>query len=220
MALIGRDAPRPFRRMPYAEAIAKYGSDKPDLRCGMEIADLSAAFAESRVHACSATSSPRAARCAASSVPGAAQLLAPRARRARRAGEAARRRRAGLGAARRGRRAELGAQGGGGAGDPARARAGGRRSGRSAADGRRSARPRPRRLLGQLRLHIAKKENLLDPERVRVPLGRRFPDVRVGRGGAALRVHAPPVHVAARERSPACSKPSRDGRARGPTTWC
>jgi len=45
MALIGRDAPRPFLRLPYAEAIAKYGSDKPDLRCGMEIADLSAAFA-------------------------------------------------------------------------------------------------------------------------------------------------------------------------------
>jgi aspartyl-tRNA synthetase len=44
MALIGREAPRPFRRMPYAEAIAKYGSDKPDLRCGMEIANLSAAF--------------------------------------------------------------------------------------------------------------------------------------------------------------------------------
>ena len=35
MALIGRTAPRPFLRMPYAEAIAKYGSDKPDLRCGM-----------------------------------------------------------------------------------------------------------------------------------------------------------------------------------------
>ena len=47
MALIGRDAPRPFRRLPYADAIAKYGSDKPDLRCGMEIADLSEAFAES-----------------------------------------------------------------------------------------------------------------------------------------------------------------------------
>ena len=47
MALIGRDAPRPFLRMPYAEAIAKYGSDKPDLRVGMEIADLSSAFAES-----------------------------------------------------------------------------------------------------------------------------------------------------------------------------
>ena len=47
MALIGREAPRPFIRMPYAEAIARYGSDKPDLRCGMEISDLSAAFAES-----------------------------------------------------------------------------------------------------------------------------------------------------------------------------
>ena len=46
MALIGKEAPRPFRRMPYADAIAKYGSDKPDLRCGMEIGDLSAAFAE------------------------------------------------------------------------------------------------------------------------------------------------------------------------------
>jgi aspartyl-tRNA synthetase len=33
--------------MPYAEAIAKYGSDKPDLRCGMEIRDLSDAFRES-----------------------------------------------------------------------------------------------------------------------------------------------------------------------------
>jgi aspartyl-tRNA synthetase len=47
MALIGRTAPGPFLRLPYADAIAKYGSDKPDLRCGMAIADLSPAFAES-----------------------------------------------------------------------------------------------------------------------------------------------------------------------------
>ena len=48
MTLIGREAPaRPFRRLPYAEAIAKYGSDKPDLRPGMEIQDLSPAFADS-----------------------------------------------------------------------------------------------------------------------------------------------------------------------------
>jgi aspartyl-tRNA synthetase len=47
MALIGRDAPRPFLRLPYADAIARYGSDKPDLRCGMEIGDVSAAFRES-----------------------------------------------------------------------------------------------------------------------------------------------------------------------------
>src|SRR5574338_84751 len=47
MALIGREAPRPFRRLPYAEAIATYGSDKPDLRPGMEIRHLSPAFADS-----------------------------------------------------------------------------------------------------------------------------------------------------------------------------
>jgi aspartyl-tRNA synthetase len=44
---IGRDVPVPFRRMPYAEAIAKYGSDKPDLRFALEIHDLSDAFRDS-----------------------------------------------------------------------------------------------------------------------------------------------------------------------------
>ncbi len=47
MALIGREAPRPFLRMPYAEAIARFGSDKPDLRAGMELRTLSDAFASS-----------------------------------------------------------------------------------------------------------------------------------------------------------------------------
>jgi|TARA_B100002003_G_scaffold116615_2_gene107692 aspartyl-tRNA synthetase len=37
----------PFPRLPYAEAIAKYGSDKPDLRIAMEIADVSGIFADS-----------------------------------------------------------------------------------------------------------------------------------------------------------------------------
>ena len=44
---IGIEIRRPFRRMPYAEAIAKYGSDKPDLRFGMEIQDFGPAFAAS-----------------------------------------------------------------------------------------------------------------------------------------------------------------------------
>jgi aspartyl-tRNA synthetase len=48
---IGRDVALPLRRMAYAEAIARYGSDKPDLRPGMEIHDLSDTFrdAEFRV---------------------------------------------------------------------------------------------------------------------------------------------------------------------------
>jgi aspartyl-tRNA synthetase len=44
---IGREAPAQFRRMPYAEAIAKYGSDKPDLRFGLQIVDLSEVFRDS-----------------------------------------------------------------------------------------------------------------------------------------------------------------------------
>jgi aspartyl-tRNA synthetase len=46
-AAIGVEIGRPFRRMPYAEAIAKYGADKPDLRFGMEIQDFGPLFAES-----------------------------------------------------------------------------------------------------------------------------------------------------------------------------
>jgi aspartyl-tRNA synthetase len=44
---IGRDVAVPIRRMPYADAIARYGSDKPDLRCALEIHDLSDVFRDS-----------------------------------------------------------------------------------------------------------------------------------------------------------------------------
>jgi aspartyl-tRNA synthetase len=46
-AVVGGEIATPFPRMPYAEAIAKYGSDKPDLRCGMEIQDFREFFRES-----------------------------------------------------------------------------------------------------------------------------------------------------------------------------
>ena len=46
-AVAGRTIETPFPRMAYADAIAKYGSDKPDLRCGMEIQDLREVFRES-----------------------------------------------------------------------------------------------------------------------------------------------------------------------------
>jgi aspartyl-tRNA synthetase len=41
------EVPSPFQRLTYQEAMERYGSDKPDLRYGMEVADLSALVADS-----------------------------------------------------------------------------------------------------------------------------------------------------------------------------
>jgi aspartyl-tRNA synthetase len=43
----GVELPRPFPRISYAEAMARYGSDKPDTRIGLELVDLTAAFRQS-----------------------------------------------------------------------------------------------------------------------------------------------------------------------------
>jgi aspartyl-tRNA synthetase len=44
--LVGYDVPVPLPRMTYAEAMARFGSDKPDLRMGQELVDCTAYFAE------------------------------------------------------------------------------------------------------------------------------------------------------------------------------
>jgi aspartyl-tRNA synthetase len=45
--VVGVTLPRPFRRLPYGEAIARYGSDKPDTRIALDLVDLSEVFAAS-----------------------------------------------------------------------------------------------------------------------------------------------------------------------------
>ncbi|NUL48631.1 aspartate--tRNA ligase [Cellulosimicrobium funkei] len=45
-SLVGVDVPTPIRRMTYREAMDKYGSDKPDLRFGLELTDLTEYFAD------------------------------------------------------------------------------------------------------------------------------------------------------------------------------
>lgn len=44
-ALIDVEIPTPIRRMTYAEAMEKYGSDKPDLRFGLELTEMTEYFA-------------------------------------------------------------------------------------------------------------------------------------------------------------------------------
>ncbi|MDR0504230.1 MAG: aspartate--tRNA ligase [Bifidobacteriaceae bacterium] len=45
-ALIGHRIDAPIRRITYAEAMTRYGTDKPDLRCDLELTDLTEYFAQ------------------------------------------------------------------------------------------------------------------------------------------------------------------------------
>lgn len=45
--ILGQEVKTPFPRMPYDEAMSRFGSDKPDVRFGLELQDLSDVFAAS-----------------------------------------------------------------------------------------------------------------------------------------------------------------------------
>jgi len=45
--VVGKDVTAPFPHLPYRDAMEWYGSDKPDLRCGLKIQDVTGLFAAS-----------------------------------------------------------------------------------------------------------------------------------------------------------------------------
>ena len=184
--------PPPWPRMGYDEAMARFGSDRPDTRFGLEIQDLSEAVAGSEFKVFATAEVVRGLNAGAREVPrkeldeltelvkrfGAGGLVwafvqddgswrSPIAkflerRRARRDRAAAER--------------------------PARRPAA--RGGRQAGDRRPGARRAAARAVAPLRPRGRR--------RARAAVGGRLPDVRVERGGGALGRHAPPVHRARR----------------------
>ena len=186
----GYEIPLPLPRMTYADAMARFGSDKPDLRFGVELTDLTSYFAgtEFRVF--------QAPYVGAVVMPGGAGPDPPRARRLAGLGQVARRPRPGL----RPHRART-----------ARSRARSARTSRTERTGLAAGRRRVRRRRGVLR--GGRRPSLpgtprrgppgdrqpLRPHRhhrVVVPLGGRRPDVRGDRRGRLDR-GAPPVHLPA-----------------------
>ena len=202
-AEIGVDVPLPLPRMPYSEAMGKYGSDKPDLRFGMEIQELTPAFAATTFapfrEALDAKGVVRGL-----VVPGRGAVVAQGSRDAVRRGGAVRRP-GHLRAAAAGRQRPEPAQ------EPGRR--GGRRRGAEALGrdgrGRAAARGRPGRQDRQAaRPAASAPRQEAEPDRpggVEVHVGRRLPAVRVGRRRAALLLGEPPVHGAARSRRRTCS---------------
>ena len=71
---IGVDLPDPFPRMGYAEAMNRFGSDKPDLRVTLEIAEVTDAVKDVAFKVFSGTANSEGGRVAALRIPGGASL--------------------------------------------------------------------------------------------------------------------------------------------------
>jgi aspartyl-tRNA synthetase len=72
--LAGGDVATPFARLTYDEAIRRYGSDKPDLRYGMELTDLAEVFAGTGFKAFAGVLAREGGRIAAINAPGGGEL--------------------------------------------------------------------------------------------------------------------------------------------------
>ena len=185
-------APPPWPRLSYDEAMLRFGSDRPDTRFGLELADLGGELAGTEFKVFASVLDGGGVIRGLNA--GAARGPALRARRAHRARQALRRRRPRLGVRAGGRHVALADRQvplrGAGRRGHAQAR---RLAGRPAADRRRQA---ARRRDGAGR--AAPRAGAPLRPRARGPprraLGRRLPDVRVRRGRAALERPAPPVH--------------------------
>ena len=182
---IGEELPTPFPRMPYADAMLRYGSDKPDLRFGLEIEDATEATRGSEFKVFADAPAVRFLRRA----PGA---LARRPREARGVCEGVGREGARVHRLRRGRRAALADRevpvGGGALDLPRRARDDGAVRRRPARD--RRPRPRERETAARTRARPDRRGSMA------AALGDGLSDVRLGRGRRALEGEPPSVHRA------------------------
>lgn len=72
--VLGADLPDPFPRMSYAEAMRRFGSDKPDLRIDLELVDIADLVADAEFKVFSGPANSASGRVAVLRVPGGASL--------------------------------------------------------------------------------------------------------------------------------------------------
>ena len=177
-ALVGHDVPTPLPRMTYAEAMARFGTDKPDLRMGLELVECTDYFKDTPFRVF------QAPYVGAVVMPGGAEPAAQAARRLAGVGQAARRPGARLRAGPGGRRARR--TGGqeplrGGAGRARRPR---RRPARATASSSRAGLPKPQPRAARRRPARDRPPRRPDRRgRLELRLGRRRAAVRAGRRG-------------------------------------
>ena len=225
MAEVWRDAGHeielPFPRMPYGEALARYGSDKPDLRYGLEIGDVSAQVAGSEF----GVFSRAVGRGRRRALPERARAP-PRRSRARTIDELAEfaKEWGGKGLA------YLIFEADGSVRSPiakflSEAEVAAIREASGAEPGSvafiaADSQAVVERVLGALRPHLARRFELIPAGRLEVPLRRRLPALQAERGGRRLDGRAPSRSRRPSASTRSCSRAIRAPCSRRPTTWC